>query len=165
MLCGRDGRAESNDPWLDTGCGFADSLEVDMNLHCIVAFLTSREFAVNFVANLGGAMAGVLLAFWFERIRARRGARMLYGQNLRTSRSELAYLKPMCVHGRDALMAGKIVGTWRAGDQGSSKQPSIARSGSVLADYGADGSVPFSWVNRECPSRGAALENKRCGRE
>jgi hypothetical protein len=72
----------------------------------VVCFLTSREFAVNFFANLGGAMAGVLLAFWVERVRARRDARMLYGRILRTSRSELAYLKPMCETGRDALRAG-----------------------------------------------------------
>ena len=35
-------------------------------LRSLVAFLTSREFAVNFFANLGGAMAGVLLAFWMS---------------------------------------------------------------------------------------------------
>jgi hypothetical protein len=37
--------------------------DVDALLHSVVTFLTSREFAVNFFANLGGAMAGVLLAF------------------------------------------------------------------------------------------------------
>jgi len=84
---------------------------VDTILHGVVAFLTSREFAVNFFANLGGAMAGVLLAFWIERVRARRDARMLYGRILRTSRSELAYLKPMCEQGRDALRAGQGAGT------------------------------------------------------
>ena len=77
----------------------------------VVAFLTSREFAVNFFANLGGAMAGVLLAFWIERIRARRDARMLYGRILRTSRSELAYLKPMCEHVRNALRTAQSAGT------------------------------------------------------
>jgi hypothetical protein len=84
---------------------------VDTILQSVVAFLTSREFAVNFFANLGGAMAGVLLAFWIERVRARRDARMLYGRILRTSRSELAYLKPMCEHARDALRAGQSAGT------------------------------------------------------
>lgn len=85
--------------------------DVDMILHGVVPFLTSREFAVNFFANLGGAMAGVLLAFWIERVRARRDARMLYGRILRTSRSELAYLKPMCEHSRDSLRAGQSTGT------------------------------------------------------
>jgi hypothetical protein len=84
---------------------------VDTILHGVVAFLTSREFAVNFFANLGGAMAGVLLAFWIERVRARRDAQMLYGRILRTSRSELVYLKPMCERGRDALRAGQSAGT------------------------------------------------------
>ena len=82
-----------------------------MILHGVVVFLTSREFAVNFFANLGGAMVGVLLAFWIERVRARRDARMLYGRILRTSRSELAYLKPMCEYARDALRAGHSAGT------------------------------------------------------
>jgi hypothetical protein len=84
---------------------------VDTLLHGVVAPLWSRELAVNFVANLSGAMGGVLLAFWIERVRARREARMLYGRILRTSRSELAYLKPMCEHGRDALRAGRSEGT------------------------------------------------------
>jgi hypothetical protein len=84
---------------------------VDTVLYGVVAFLISRAFAVNFVANLGGAMGGVLLAFWIERFRARRDAQMLYGRVLRTSRSELAYLKPMCEHGRDALRAGTSAGT------------------------------------------------------
>lgn len=80
-------------------------------LRGLFTFLTSREFAVNFFANLGGAMAGVLLAFWIERVRARRDARMLYGRTLRTSRSELAYLKPMCEQARDALQSGQSAGT------------------------------------------------------
>jgi hypothetical protein len=91
---------------------FPTPQEVDTILHDVVAFLTSREFAVNFLANLGGAMAGVLLAFWIERVRARRDARKRYGQTLRTSRSELAYLKPMCESSRDALRAGKSAGTY-----------------------------------------------------
>ena len=57
-------------------------------------------------------MGGVWLAFWIERRRARRDGQILYGQVLRTSRSELAYLKPMCEHGRDALRAGKSAGTF-----------------------------------------------------
>jgi hypothetical protein len=35
---------------------------VDTVLRSVAALLASREFAVNFVANLGGAMGGVLLA-------------------------------------------------------------------------------------------------------
>ncbi len=81
-----------------------------MILHGVVNFLTSRDFAVNFFANLGGAMVGVLLAFWIERVRARRDARMLHGRILRTSRSELAYLKPMCESTREALSAGNSAG-------------------------------------------------------
>jgi hypothetical protein len=86
-------------------------MDVNTVLHNVVAFLTSREFAVNFVANLGGAMVGVLLAFWIERCRARRDAQMLYGRFLQTSRSELAYLKPMCKHSTDTLKAGQSTGT------------------------------------------------------
>ena len=77
----------------------------------VVSFLTSREFVTNFVANLGGAMGGVLLAFWIERIRVRRDTQIQYGRVLRTSHSELAYLKPMCEHGRDSAMAGEGTGT------------------------------------------------------
>lgn len=84
---------------------------MDTILHDVVALLTSREFAVNFFANLGGAMVGVLLAFWIERVRARRDSRMLYGRSLRTSRSELGYLKPMCEHARDLLRTGQRAGT------------------------------------------------------
>jgi hypothetical protein len=80
-------------------------------INVVVAFFLNRDFWVNFVANLGGAMAGVLLAFWIERRRARRDAQILYGQILRTSRSELAYLKPMCERGRDALRVGQNAGT------------------------------------------------------
>jgi len=80
---------------------------VDAALHGVVAFLNSRDFVVNFVANLGGAMIGILLAFWIERFRSRREIKMLYGRVLRTSRSELSYLKPMYENIRDALGAGK----------------------------------------------------------
>jgi len=31
-----------------------------------------RDFFVNFFANLGGALVGVWLAFWLDRLRARR---------------------------------------------------------------------------------------------
>ncbi|HET6889824.1 MAG TPA: hypothetical protein VFH31_01875 [Pyrinomonadaceae bacterium] len=81
-------------------------------LHSLVAFLTSREFAVNFFANLGGAMFGVWLAFWIERKRVRRNDRMLYGQFLRTSRSELGYLKPICQSSADAMKAGQSSGAF-----------------------------------------------------
>jgi hypothetical protein len=84
---------------------------MDADLHGVVCFLTSRAFAVNFVANLGGAMGRVLLAFWIERFRARRETKMVYGRILRTSHTELAYLKPMCEHRRDALRAGQSAGT------------------------------------------------------
>jgi hypothetical protein len=80
-------------------------------LHATQSFLTSREFAINFFANLAGAMVGVLLAFWVERFRTRRDARMLYGRILRTSRSELSYLRPICEHGRDRLRDGERAGS------------------------------------------------------
>jgi len=88
---------------------------MDTILHAVSSFLTSREFAVNFFANLGGAMVGVLLAFWVERVRARRDARILYGRILQTSRSELGYLKPMCESKRDSLRAGQSAGTYHLG--------------------------------------------------
>jgi hypothetical protein len=81
-------------------------------LHCLVSFLTSREFAVNFVANLGGVLAGVLLAFWIERHKVRRDAQMLYGRVIQTSRSELAYFKPRWEHVRDVLRAGQSAATF-----------------------------------------------------
>jgi hypothetical protein len=87
-----------------------NSQDVCTVLHGVVSFLGSRDFAINFLANLGGAMAGVLLAFWIERFRTRRDAQILYGRVLRTSRSELAYLKPMFDYGRDALRTGKTSG-------------------------------------------------------
>jgi hypothetical protein len=99
-------------PWLlDIGFGFPDSQNMDTILHTVSSFLISREFAVNFLANLGGAMAGVLLAFWIERFRVRRDARMMYGRILRTSRSELSYLRPMCEQRRDRLREGQRAGT------------------------------------------------------
>lgn len=82
-------------------------------VHAVGDFLTSRDFAVNFVANLGGALIGALvgvsLAFWFERVKGRRDATGLYGRILRTSRSELAYLKPLCESGRDHFRAGQNI--------------------------------------------------------
>jgi hypothetical protein len=63
--------------------------------HAVGSFLTSRDFAVNFVANLAGVLIGVLLAFRVERRRARRDADILYGNVLRSSRSELGYFAPM----------------------------------------------------------------------
>ena len=88
-------------------CALPNWQEVGAALHGAVAFLKSRDFVVNFVANLGGAMIGILLAFWIERFRSRRETKMLYGRVLRTSRSELGYLKPMYENIRDALGAGK----------------------------------------------------------
>ena len=69
------------------------------------------DFLGNFVANLSGAMFGVLLAFWIDRLRARRDDRALYGRVLQTSHSELAFVQPMCEHVRDAARAGKTAGT------------------------------------------------------
>jgi hypothetical protein len=76
----------------------------------VLAFVASREFLVNFFANLGGAMGGVLLAFWFERIRTNWDARILYGKLLRTSRFELAYLKTMCATSKVALLSDPNAG-------------------------------------------------------
>lgn len=56
-------------------------------------------------------MVGVLLAFCIERSRARRDAKMLYGRLLQTSRSELAYLKPMCESRGNGLRDGRSAGT------------------------------------------------------
>jgi hypothetical protein len=70
------------------------------------------DFLGNFVANLSGAMFGVLLAFWIDRLRVRRDDRALYGRVLQTSHSELAFVKPMCEHVRDASRADKGVGTF-----------------------------------------------------
>jgi hypothetical protein len=80
-------------------------------LNGVVSFLKSRDFAINFIANLGGAMIGVLLAFSIERFRAHRDAKMLYGRVIRTSHSELGYLKPMYKSLSDSLKAGKRAGT------------------------------------------------------
>lgn len=72
----------------------------------VVALFATRDFWVNFLANLGGALVGVWLAFWIERRRSRRDADRLYGLMLVSARSELGYLRPMCVSIRDRLKAG-----------------------------------------------------------
>jgi uncharacterized membrane protein YccC len=75
-------------------------------LHDLAAFLASRDLWVNFLANLGGALIGVWLAFWVERRRSRRDADRLYGHMLVSARTELSYLRSMCVAVRDRLKAG-----------------------------------------------------------
>ena len=77
-----------------------------VTLHDVVALFASRDFWVNFLGNLGGALVGVWLAFWIERRRSRRDADRLYGHMLVSARSELAYLRPICVSIRDRLKAG-----------------------------------------------------------
>ncbi len=77
-----------------------------VTLHDVVALFASRDFWVNFLGNLGGALVGVWLAFWIERRRSRRDADRLYGHMLVSARSELAYLRPICVSVRDRLKAG-----------------------------------------------------------
>jgi uncharacterized membrane protein YccC len=79
---------------------------VTVTLHDVVVLFVSRDFWVNFLGNLGGALVGVWLAFWIERRRSRRDADRLYGHMLVSARSELAYLRPMCVSIRDRLKAG-----------------------------------------------------------
>ena len=74
--------------------------------HDFIALLVSHDFWVNFLANLGGALVGVWLAFWIERRRSRRDAERVYGHMLRSARSELGYLHPMCVHIRDRIKTG-----------------------------------------------------------
>ena len=125
-----------------------------MILHDLVAFLTSREFAVNFLANLGGAMAGVLLAFWIECVRARR--------DTQTATDELS--EHLSLSWRTSSRSASMTGTPCAGDQGSFNQFSSARYGSQLADYGADDSVWLPWRNRECLAKGVAVETTRCDR-
>src|SRR5207248_4252329 len=58
-------------------CALPNWQDVGAALHGVVAFLKSRDFAINFVANLAGAMIGILLAFWIERFRSRRETKML----------------------------------------------------------------------------------------
>lgn len=71
----------------------------------LAAFLTGKDFLTNFFANLGGALFGVWLGFWIERRRAKHSAAQLYGDILLSVRSELAYLRPLCVSARDRLKA------------------------------------------------------------
>lgn len=75
-------------------------------LHDFISLFVGHDFWVNFLANLGGALVGVWLAFSIERRRSRREADRLYGHMLASARSELAYLRPMCVHIRDRIKAG-----------------------------------------------------------
>lgn len=77
-----------------------------MALQDVASFLASRDLWVNFLANLSGALIGVWLAFWIERKRSRRDADRLYGHMLVSARSELSYLRPMCIFQRDRLKAG-----------------------------------------------------------
>ena len=74
------------------------------------AFLSRPDFLGNFVANLGGALCGVLLAFWIERRRVRRNAMNLYGRVLLSCRFELGYLRSFVQSTTAALKAGKAVG-------------------------------------------------------
>ena len=62
-------------------------------LNGAVMFLSRPDFLVNFIANIGGALCGVLLAFWIERCRVRRNAMNLYGRVLLSCRFELGYLR------------------------------------------------------------------------
>ena len=78
-------------------------------LHGAIAFLSRPDFLVNFVANLGGALCGVLLAFWIQHRRTRRDVTNLYGRLLSTSRSELFYLHAKCARGKDDFRAAKSV--------------------------------------------------------
>ena len=71
-----------------------------------IALVGSHDFWVNFLANLGGALVGVWLAFWIERRRSRRDAERHYAHMLVSARSELGYLRPACVHIRERLKAG-----------------------------------------------------------
>jgi hypothetical protein len=68
-----------------------------------------HDFAINFFANLGGALFGVLLAFGIDRRKAQRDADRLYGHMLLSARSELNYLQPMCASLRDQIKAGETV--------------------------------------------------------
>jgi hypothetical protein len=49
------------------------------------------DFGVNFFANLGGALFGVLLAFLIERHLARHESKKLYGRILQSCHFELGY--------------------------------------------------------------------------
>jgi hypothetical protein len=64
------------------------------------------DFVVNFVANLGGAMFGVLLAFWLDRRRARRESKGLYGRVLHACRFELGYQRSYANHEMQRLKGG-----------------------------------------------------------
>jgi len=76
-------------------------------LHGAFAFLSREDFLVSFVANLCGALSGVLLAFWIAHRRTRRDATNLYGRLLSTSRSELVYVHAKCARVKDDFRAAK----------------------------------------------------------
>ena len=84
--------------------------DVIAGLRGVGAFLTRPDLLVNFLANLGGALCGVLLAFWIERRRVRRNAINLYGRVLLSCRFELGYLRSFVQSTTAALKAGKAVG-------------------------------------------------------
>jgi hypothetical protein len=84
--------------------------DVVAGLRGVGAFLSRPDFLVNFLANLGGALCGVLLAFWIERRRVRRNAINLYGRMLLSCRFELGYLRSFVQSTAAALKAGKAIG-------------------------------------------------------
>ena len=57
----------------------------------VVTFVTNEDFWINFVANLIGALVGVLLAFRFEQRRAKRDTTNVFGRVLTACRYR-AYL-------------------------------------------------------------------------
>jgi uncharacterized membrane protein YccC len=67
-----------------------------------------RDFLVNFVANLGGALLGVLLAFWLDRLRGRRESKRLSGRVLQGCRFELGYLRSSVQQNLKRLKAVKF---------------------------------------------------------
>ena len=66
------------------------------------------DFAANFLANLCGALFGVLLAFWIDRLRARRESRRLYGRVLQSCHFELMSLRVLLPYILNPLKAGKL---------------------------------------------------------
>jgi hypothetical protein len=74
----------------------------------IVSF--ARDFSVNFLANLGGALIGVLLAFRLDRRRGRNENQRLYGRILNSCRFELNYFRSSLVSARQWVESGKGTG-------------------------------------------------------